>query len=50
MLQTVRYVSCQEPSAGVGQVVVNGVTLWDCAIVLDRVNVVVVSANTEAGF
>ena len=50
MLHTVRYVGRQEPSVRIGQEVVNGVSLGDRTIVLDRVDVVVVSADTEFGF
>ena len=50
MLQTVWHISCQEPCIGVGQIVVNCVTFWDRTIVLQRVDVVVGCANTQAGF
>ena len=50
VLQTVGHVSGQEPSVRVGQEVVHGVALGDRAVVLDGVDVVVGSANTQVGF
>ena len=50
MLHTIRHISRQEPSIGVGQEVVNGVTFRDRTIALQRVDVVIRSADTEFRF
>ena len=50
MLQAVRNVGGQIPAVAVGQEVVHGVTLGDRTVVLQCVDIVVGSANAEAGF
>ncbi len=50
VLQSVGYIGGKEPAVGVGQEVVDRVALWDRTVVLDGVDVVVVSADTEFGF
>ena len=49
MLRTIWNIGRQEPSIGVGQEVVNGVTLWNRTIVLDGVDVVVGGRHAEFG-
>jgi len=47
VLHTIGHVRLQEPSIGIGQVVVNGVALWDRTVILDGVDVVVRGTNTQ---
>ena len=49
VLHTVGNVSRQEPSIRIGQEVVNGISLGDVSIVLDRVDIVVIGTDAEFG-
>ena len=46
MLQAVRHIGHQEPCIGISQEVVDAIPLWDRAVVLQGIDIVVGSANT----
>ena len=50
MLQTIRHVGQQEPSVGIGQVVIDRVATGDGTVGFQCVQVVIGSTNTQLGF
>ena len=50
VLQAVRYVSGQEESIRIGQIMVDRVTFWDRTVIANRIQIVISSSDTTFGF